>query len=249
VIGAGARTIGRRAAGSDSARDESLLIRPVRKTAGDPVIAGSINLFSAATICVERIGASTVLAQIGRLIAVAREERPRLVELTDRVAVWFVTGVLALAVATGAAWWWIDPSRAFEIVLAVLVVTCPCALATPAAFTVGMSALARHGVLLRRAGALETLSHVTDLVFDKTGTLTEHSAGIQHIETFAAHAPEQMLELAALLESRSEHPLARAFPRPGTTLPVTDIAAVPGQGLQGCVNGDDCASGPAFVLD
>ncbi len=112
-----------------------------------------------------------------------------------------------------------------------------------------MSALARHGVLLRRAGALETLSHVTDLVFDKTGTLTEHSAGIQHIETFAAHAPEQVLELAALLESRSEHPLARAFPRPGTTLPVTDIAAVPGQGLQGCVNGERLRIGTrAFVL-
>ena len=222
--------------------DEALLTgesRPVRKTAGDPVIAGSINLFSAATICVERVGTSTMLAQIGRLIAVAREERPRLVKITDRVAVWFVTGVLVLAVATGTAWWWIDPSRAFEIVLAVLVVTCPCALAlaTPAAFTVGMSALARQGVLLRRAGALETLSRATDLVFDKTGTLTEHSAGIQRIETFAGHDPEQMLELAALLESRSEHPLARAFPPPGTALPVTEIAAIPGQGLEGCVNG------------
>lgn len=239
----------------DSARiDESLLTgesRPVRKIAGDPVMAGSINLFSAATICVERVGTSTVLAQIGRLITTAREERPRLVEITDRVAVWFVTGVLTLAVTTGAVWWWIDPSRAFEIVLAVLVVTCPCALAlaTPAAFTVGMSALARQGVLLRRAGALETLSHVTDLVFDKTGTLTEHSAGIQHIETFASHDPDQVLELAALLESRSEHPLARAFPRPVTALPVTEIAAIPGQGLEGSVNGERLRIGTrAFVL-
>ena len=88
----------------ESARvDESLLSgesRPVRKAAGDPVIAGSINLFGAATIRVERVGTSTVLAQISRLIAVAREERPRLVEITDRVAVWFVTGVLVLAGGT-----------------------------------------------------------------------------------------------------------------------------------------------------
>ena len=121
---------------------------------------------------------------------------------------------------------WIDASRAFEVVLAVLVVTCPCALAlaTPAAFTVGMSALARQGVLLRRAGALEMLSRVTDLVFDKTGTLTEHSAGIQRIETFAGHDPERMLELAALLESRSEHPIARAFPPPATAAPVTMLS-------------------------
>jgi Cu2+-exporting ATPase len=234
--------------------DESLLTgesRPVRKAAGDPVVAGSINLLGAATICVERVGASTVLAQISRLISVAREERPRLVELTDRVAVWFVSAVLALSVVAGAAWWLIDASRAFEIVLAVLVVTCPCALAlaTPAAFTVGMSALAAQGVLLRRAGALETLSRITDLVFDKTGTLTEHSAGIRRIETFAGQDPGRVLELAALLESRSEHPLARAFPPPATTASTSDVVAVPGQGLEGCVDGVHLRIGTrAFVL-
>jgi Cu2+-exporting ATPase len=240
---------------SASARvDESLLTgesRPVHKATGDAVIAGSINLLGAMTLKVERVGAGTVLARISRLIAVAREERPRLVEITDRVAVWFVSGVLLLAAATGIAWWLLDPSRAFDIVLAVLVVTCPCALAlaTPAAFTVGMSALARRGVLLRRAGALEMLSRVTDMVFDKTGTLTEHSAGIQRIETFAGQAPEQVLELAALLESRSEHPLARAFPPPASALPVTDIVAIPGKGLEGCVAGQRLRIGTrAFVL-
>jgi Cu2+-exporting ATPase len=192
-----------------------------------------------------------MLAQISRLMAVAREERPRLVEVTDRVAVWFVSGVLLLAAATGAAWWLLDPSRAFDIVLAVLVVTCPCALAlaTPAAFTVGMSALARRGVLLRRAGALEILSRITDMVFDKTGTLTEHSAGIHRIETFTGQDPGQLLELAALLESRSEHPLARAFPAPATAVPVTDVVAVPGKGIEGCVDGQRLRIGTqAFVL-
>ena len=154
-----------------------------------------------------------------------------------------MTGVLILAAAAGIAWWLIEPSRAFEIALAVLVVTCPCALAlaTPAAFTVGMSALARRGVLLRRAGALETLSRVTDLVFDKTGTLTRHATGVQRIETFGGRAPADVLALAAALESRSEHPLARAFPGPESPVLVEDVRAVPGQGLEGRVNGETLA--------
>jgi Cu2+-exporting ATPase len=199
--------------------DESLLTgesQPVRKAAGETVLAGSINLLGAATLRVTETGAGTVLASIGRLIAVARTERPRLVEITDRVGAWFVVGLLVLAVATGAVWWLLAPARAFEVVLAVLVVTCPCALAlaTPAAFTVAMSALARRGVLLRRAGALETLSRATDLVLDKTGTLTEHRAGVARIVPLAAIAAGDALALAAALESRSEHPLARAFPPP-----------------------------------
>jgi Cu2+-exporting ATPase len=234
--------------------DESLLTgesRPVRKAAGDPVVAGSINLLGAATIRVERVGASTVLAQIGRLIGVAREERPRLVQVTDRVGAWFVTGVLVLAAATGLAWWFIDGGRAFEIVLAVLVVTCPCALAlaTPAAFTVGMSALASQGVLLRRAGALETLSRADTLVFDKTGTLTEHLSGIRRVEPLGARDAAQCLALAAALESRSEHPLARAFPRPEGIPRVEDVRAVPGQGLAGRVDGLELRIGTrAFAL-
>jgi Cu2+-exporting ATPase len=228
---------------SASARvDESLLTgesRPVHKSEGDAVIAGSINLLGAATVRVEQVGAGTVLARIGRLIAVAREERPRLVQVTDRVAVWFVSAVLVLAAAVGLAWWFIAPERAFEVVLAVLVVTCPCALAlaTPAAFTVGMSSLARQGVLLRRAVAIEEMSRTTDLVFDKTGTLTEHAAGIQYIEPLGVPSAAEALALAAALESRSEHPLARAFPKIAAEAAVDDVRAVPGQGVEGRVNG------------
>ncbi len=240
---------------SDAARiDESLLTgesRPVPKAKGDPVVAGSINLLAAATIRVERTGSGTVLAGVARLIAIAREERPRLVQVTDRVGAWFVTAVLILAGAAAAGWWLIDPARAFEIALAVLVVTCPCALAiaTPAAFTVGMSALARRGVLLRRAGALETLSRVTDLVFDKTGTLTRHSAGVQRVETCGGRAAADALALAAALESHSEHPLARAFPKPESPALVEGVRAVPGQGLEGRVNGERLRIGTrAFAL-
>lgn len=241
---------------SDAARvDESLLTgesRPVHKRCGDAVIAGSVNLLGAVTLRVERAGAGTLLAQISRLVGVARAERPPFVDLTERVAHWFVVGVLVLAAAVGAAWLAIDPSRAFEVVLALLVVTCPCALAlaTPAAFTVAMSALARRGVLLRDAGALETLNRVTDLVFDKTGTLTEHTAGIARVAPLGRISADEALALAAALESRSEHPLARAFPVPRGAPVVDEVLAGPGQGLTGRVNGRTLRIGTrAYALE
>jgi Cu2+-exporting ATPase len=203
------------------------------------VLAGSINLLTAATISVEKLGADTVLAQVGHLVTAARAERPLLVQLADRIGTWFVTGLLVVAVGVGVAWWLVAPERAFEVVLAVLVVSCPCALAlaTPAAFTVGTHALARRGVLLRRAGALEALSRVTDMMFDKTGTLTEHAAGIRHIEPLSPRPADEVLAIAAALESHSEHPIARAFPRPEVMPEVADVSAVPGCGIEGRISG------------
>lgn len=239
----------------DAARvDESLLTgesRPVHKQAGDTVLAGSINLLAAAKVRVREVGANTTLAQIGRLVSTAGGQRPRLVQVTDRVAMWFVSAVLLLSGTVGALWWWFAPERAFEVVLAILVVTCPCALAiaTPAAFTVGMSTLARRGVLLRNAGAIEALSRLTDLVFDKTGTLTEYSAGLQRIEPFGGRSETEVLALAAALEAHSTHPLARAFPKPAIAAVVTGVRAVPGQGFEGIVNGHRLRIGTyAFAL-
>lgn len=226
----------------DARFDEALLTgesRPVHKRAGDAVLAGSVNLFTAATLRVRETGTQTVLAQIGRMVTLAGTERPRLVQITDRIGVWFVGAVLVIAAVTGLLWWQLAPQQAFEVVLAVLVVTCPCALAiaTPAAFTVGMSALARRGMLLRRSGAIETLSRVTDIVFDKTGTLTEHASGVRHIEPLGATDADAALALAAALESHSAHPLARAFPAAAPGMSVEDVRAVPGAGLEGCVEG------------
>lgn len=228
---------------TDSARvDESLLTgesRPILRQRGDRVLAGSLNLLQSATVRVERIGAETLLAQIGRLVSAARDERPRLVQLADQVGAWFITALLAVAAAVGVAWWMIEPQRAFEVVLAVLVVTCPCALAlaTPAAFAVGASVLARRGFLLRRAGAIETLSRTTDMVFDKTGTLTEHGAGVHRVELLGDGQAAEMLAVAAALEAHSEHPIAKAFPRPEAMPVVTGVQAVPGCGIVGDVDG------------
>jgi Cu2+-exporting ATPase len=222
--------------------DESLLTgesAAIPKQRGDRVLAGSINLTQAVRLRVERVGAGTVMAQIGRLVTAARDRKPKLVELADRIASYFVAGVLLAALGVGIFWWYAAPERAFEVVLAVLVVTCPCALAlaTPAAFTVATSALARRGFMIRRAGALQTLANVTDVVFDKTGTLTQHDAGIREVVTAARSSRADALDIAAALESQSEHPLARAFPPPADAGRARDVRAVPGEGLEGCMDG------------
>ncbi len=228
---------------SDEARlDESILTgesTPVRKFTGDPVVAGSLNLTHAAEIEVRRVGAETVMAQIGRLVTSAREQRPRLVEIADRVASWFVGAVLIIASLVGLVWWQIAPERTFEIVLAVLVVTCPCALAlaTPAVFAVATSALARRGFMIRRAGAVQTLSRVTGVVFDKTGTLTVHERIAPVVTTRGAASAAEALEIAAALEACSEHPLARAFPAPRVAGRAGSVRAEPGAGLEGRVDG------------
>jgi Cu2+-exporting ATPase len=222
--------------------DESLLTgesAAVVKERGDRLLAGSINLTRAVRLRVERVGAGTVMAQIGRLVTEARERKPKLVELADRIASYFVAGVLLAALGVGIFWWSTAPERAFEVVLAVLVVTCPCALAlaTPAAFTVATSALARRGFMIRRSGALQTLANVTDVVFDKTGTLTRHDAGIREVVTADCLSRADALGIAAALESQSEHPLARAFPVPADAGRARDVRAVPGEGLEGRVDG------------
>lgn len=228
-----------------SAIDESLLTgesRPVAKAFGDKVIAGSINLESPLLLRVVGVGEETVLAGIVRMLDRAVAEKPRLAQLADRVASRFTLVLLVLAVLVAGLWWWLDPSRAFEIVLAVLVVTCPCALslAAPAAFAAAGTHLLRRGILLTRGHALETLSKVNHVVLDKTGTLTFGKPVLQRIVPLAHDAPEACLNIAASLELASEHPLAESFlsqvERP-RLLAVRNAQAIPGKGVQGEVEG------------
>lgn len=222
--------------------DESMLTGeslPVRRQRGDAVIAGTVNTGDAVVARIAKTGPDTVLAQISRLVTQAGRDRPQLVELTDRVASVFVTIVLSVATVTGIVWWQIAPERAFEIILSVLVVTCPCALAlaTPAAFTVATSRLARDGFLVRRSGALQRLAGITRILFDKTGTLTDNNLYIANTETRGHYDATQALQIAAALETSSAHPIARAF-RPFTNgMRATDVVQVPGGGLQGSVGG------------
>jgi len=156
------------------------------------------------------------------------------------VARWFVIGVLSAAALTWFAWNAIDPSRAFEITLAVLVVTCPCALsiATPAALTAATGFLARRGLLVTRAGAIERLAGVRRVIFDKTGTLTLGQPRITSVETPDGAGPERALGIAAALEAVSEHPIARAFSVAHPAAPATGVTVHAGLGIEGSVAGE-----------
>lgn len=226
---------------ADAQIDESMLTGeslPVRRQRGDAIIAGTVNTGDPAIARVEKTGPDTVIAQIGRLVTQAGRDRPQLVELTDRIASYFVSVVLTVATLTGLYWWQAAPERAFEIVLSVLVVTCPCALAlaTPAAFTVATSRLARDGFLVRRAGALQRLADITRIVFDKTGTLTDNHLRIAATTTHDGMAETDALALAAALEAASAHPIARAFRPFAGAVRATQVTQIAGGGLSGIID-------------
>ena len=229
----------------ESSADESLLTgesRPLIKTIGDRVFAGSINYESPLLIRVTGVGEETVLAGIARLLDRAQAQKPRLAQVADRVAAYFTYALLTLVAIVAWAWWHIDPHRAFEITLAVLVVSCPCALslAAPAAFAAAGSHLVKRGVLLTRGHALETLARVTHFIFDKTGTLTMGKPVLMQTISLADLTAEQCLLRAASLEQASEHPLAQSFLQAAhhqSLLRVTHAENTPGQGVSGEVEG------------
>ena len=221
--------------------DESLLTgegKPVPKAVGSEVYAGSINHESPLRVQVTGLGEQTVIAGIARLLDKAQAEKPRLARVADQVAMVFTSVLLLAVIAIGLVWWWIEPARSFEIILAVLVVSCPCALslAAPAAFAAAGSHLVGRGVLVTRGHALESLAKVNHVVFDKTGTLTLGRPLITQVFTWHGLTQEQALQLAASLEQASEHPLARSFIErvpTGTLLQVQAAQNFPGKGMSG----------------
>ncbi len=243
----------------ESAADESLLTgeaRPVKKRPGDALIGGAVNLHGPLVMRVSRVGQETVLAGIARLMDRAQSEKPPIALLAERAARWFVAGLLGLTAVVAVAWYAIDPSRALWVAVALLVVSCPCALslATPAALAAARSALHRLGVLVTRGHALETLAAATHFVFDKTGTLTQGRMALIGAIPVAAEGRERCLALAAALEACSEHPIGRALvaaaPGRDAGKQVSDLCNVPGQGLEGCVGGRRLRIGrPGFVAE
>ena len=238
----------------ESAADESLLTgesRPVPKRAGDALIGGSVNTASPLVMRVERVGEATRVAAIQRLMERAAAEKPHLVEMADRVAGRFIVALLLLAVATALAWWWIDASRALWIFVAVLVVSCPCALslATPAALTVATGALAASGVLVTRGHAIEALARADRFIFDKTGTLT--TGHMELVDVIAVRGEAAFaLAMAAALERGSEHPIAKALTagNPDTVVAVSAMRATTGAGVEGNIDGTAWRLGsPEFV--
>ncbi len=224
--------------------DEALLTgesRPQPRAVGDAVVAGSHNLMSTVWVRVDQVGENTQFSQIVSLMENASLQKPRLAQLADRVAKPFLLGVLVMATLAAAWWWPTSPSHALMVAVAVLVVTCPCALslATPAAMLAAAGHLARHGVLVRNLQALESLATIDTLIFDKTGTLTQDGQRITRTWTASGVNLGDALQLAAALARHSLHPLSRAVVRASEeagavwAAEAVDVHEEIGQGLQG----------------
>jgi Cu2+-exporting ATPase len=203
-------------AGVRAALDESLVSgesAAVSRGPGERLRGGSVNL--GAPLVLEAVAglADSTLASMVRLLERAQATRPRMALAADRAASWFVGVILVLAALTALGWWWVDPARAFPAVLAVLVVTCPCALslATPVVLAAATTRLSRLGLLVTHADAIERLAHADTVIFDKTGTLTGTTAGIAGVKLLSTLARDEVLGIAAALERASAHPLAEAF--------------------------------------
>ncbi|WP_028108496.1 heavy metal translocating P-type ATPase [Ferrimonas futtsuensis] len=226
-----------------AAVDESMLTgeqEPVTKRVGDPLYGGSVNFDQSIEIRVSQVGTEQLIHTIVRMQEQAAQEKPDIARLADKVARYFVPGVLTLSALTYLVWHFIDPSQAFWVTLSVLVATCPCALslATPAALTCGSNALRNHGLLSRSSRVLEALPKVDTLLFDKTGTLTQGNWSLTAKQSLDGQPVEQHLALVAALERTSSHPLAQAFHDfDDPCLKVANLEHVPGGGLQGEVDG------------
>ncbi len=225
-----------------SSFDEALMTGEslaVHRSPGDTALAGSVCREHAARLRVVRVGADTRLSQLTRLVEQASSARPQLAQAADRIAGGFVIFLLLCAAGT-FAWWHVhEPARALEVTLALLVVSCPCALslAIPTALTTAHGALARMGVLGLRGDALATLARADRVVLDKTGTLSDGRPQLDDVEGVGGFDVGEALVIAAALERDSTHPLAQAFAEVDTPHVAAQVRSVAGQGIEGVVDG------------
>jgi len=222
--------------------EEALLTgepHPVLREPGDTVYAGTVCREAPARIRALRVGAGTRLCEVEALVERAQSHRPRAAQLADAVSSRFVTGILVAAVLVWIGWRLYDPSRALEVTLALLVISCPCALSlsVPTALAVAHGALARLGVLATDAEALGALGTATDVVFDKTGTLGSGRPALARVEAFGGRDAGDVLAIAAAMERGSLHPIARAFDGHDAGLAVEGAEEHPGHGIGATVDG------------
>lgn len=241
--------------------DESLITGesvPVARGVGERLIGGSLNYDGALEYRATSIGSDSVLGQMLRMMEEAQSSKAPMQQLADRVSAVFVPVVLALAALTFLIWSLAGhaggPGRAFAIAVAVLVIACPCAmgLAVPAALTVAIGRAAQLGILFKGGESVERLARIDTIVLDKTGTLTEGKPQITAVRTFNIEEPS-LVSLAAALEQRSEHPLARAvlsYAAVHRIVPAeaTDVRAIPGKGLAGQVHGRAVVAGNRALM-
>jgi Cu2+-exporting ATPase len=219
---------------------------------GDRLPGGAVNVAQAIVVRITCSAADSTLAMLARLSERAGQDKPRLALWADRVGAWFVALLLVLSTAVFAFWQAVDPARAWPAAIAVLVVSCPCALslATPTALAAALERLLRHGVLAVKPHVLETLARATHVVFDKTGTLTRGRPVLRDTLTFWSTSREDCLRLAAALEAGSAHPLAEALrAAAGPANPTAcRLSHAVGQGVEGEIAGQRYRLGSsAFV--
>ncbi len=233
---------------------------PVAKGVGDEVIGATINTAGSFVFRVERVGEATVLAQIVRLVEDAQGSKVPIQDLADRVVRVFVPVVMLIAAATFVAWLVLGepPALAFALAsaVAVLIIACPCAmgLATPTSIMVGTGKAAEMGVLFRNGAALQSLAGVRLIAFDKTGTLTRGEPSLTDVRSAPGFDDDEVLALAAAVESRSEHPIAAALvsaakARQLEVPPVSDFVVEPGFGVGGLVAGREVRAGAGRYLE
>jgi Cu+-exporting ATPase len=219
---------------------------PVEKADGDEVVAGTINRTGSVLFRATRVGKDTALARIIAMVKRAQNSKPPIGRLADVISAYFVPAVMIIAILSALAWlnFGPEPALAFAIVAAttVLIIACPCALglATPMSVMVGVGKAAEAGVLIRNGEALQTASKLTAMVLDKTGTITLGSPKVTDVVSTADFSEEEVLQLAASLESGSEHPLALAIIESARErgLPVDraeGFRAIAGRGIEGHV--------------
>ena len=233
--------------------DESMITGeplPVEKRPNDNLIGGTVNQTGSFLMSAEEVGENSVLARIVQRVAESQRSRAPIQRVADRVAGYFVPAVLLASVLTFIAWAVLQPEQpalAWALVnaVAVLIIACPCALglATPMSIMVGMGRGARDGVLIKNAEVLELLEKVDTIVVDKTGTLTEGQPNLSRLFPLGQWDSDELLALAAAVETHSEHPLAqsvvRAAKNRGLNVGIClEFQSNTGQGVQGRVGGD-----------
>ncbi|MFW6041503.1 MAG: heavy metal translocating P-type ATPase [Guyparkeria sp.] len=243
--------------------DESMVTgepMAVPRGAGDTVSGGSINGRGSFVMRTDKVGSDTMLAQIVQMVAKAQRSRAPIQGLADRVAAWFVPGVIVSAVIAFIAWSIVGPPPAMAYALiaavSVLIIACPCALglATPMSIMVGVGRGAQAGVLIRDAESLQRLEKVDTLVIDKTGTLTEGRPRVTAIRPFQSHDEDELLRLVAGLERGSEHPLAEAIVAEARHRDLDlgeaeDFDAENGKGVTGRIDGKRLLVGNRALMD
>jgi Cu2+-exporting ATPase len=227
-----------------SSFDESLLTGesvPVYHGVGDPVVAGSINGEQAVKVEVNKTAGTTTIDQISRLIDEGLEQRPQAARLAEKAARWFVLAILIIASMTASYWYLVDPLQWLPNTIAVLIVTCPCALAlaTPVSLAIGAGRFINAGILPLRMSALDGLARSEQIVFDKTGTLTTGQFKLTKIHSLGQLSDDKCLVYARALVNTSEHPVARTIRQVNVVgvLPASEIHNEPGHGVEGTLDG------------